>query len=106
MRTFSYPAMLERGDRAGGLVVTFRDIPEAITQGDGEEDALARAMDCLDEAIAGRIADGSDPKGFQAGPGRTADPTSRADGCESGSPIGDDRGVPERHTLGAKARMR
>lgn len=31
----------------GGYVVTFRDIPEAITQGDDEADALAMAKDAL-----------------------------------------------------------
>ena len=58
MRTFVYPAKFERGDKPGVLVVTFRDIPEAITQGNGEKDALWQAADCLEEAIAGRIADG------------------------------------------------
>lgn len=58
MRTFVYPARFERGDKAGVLVITFRDVPEAITQGKGEKDALWQAADCLDEAIAGRIADG------------------------------------------------
>lgn len=58
MWTFAYPARLERGAKRGVLVVTFRDIPEAITQGNGEKDALWQAADCLEEAIAGRIADG------------------------------------------------
>lgn len=31
----------------GGFVVTFRDIPEAITQGDDEAEALAMAKDAL-----------------------------------------------------------
>lgn len=31
----------------GGFVVTFRDIPEAITQGDDEDDALFMAKDAL-----------------------------------------------------------
>jgi antitoxin HicB len=44
----------------GGFVVTFADLPEAITQGDDEEDARREAADCLDEAIAGRIARGDD----------------------------------------------
>ena len=58
MRTFVYPAKFERGDKSGVLVITFRDIPEAITQGKGEKDALWQAADCLEEAITGRIADG------------------------------------------------
>lgn len=58
MRTFVYPARFERGDNEGVLVVSFRDIPEAITQGNGEQDAFLQAVDCLEEAVAGRIADG------------------------------------------------
>lgn len=57
MRTFMYPAKLERGEAQGVFVITFRDVPEAITQGKGEKDALWQAADCLEEAIAGRIAD-------------------------------------------------
>ena len=70
MRTFVYPAKFERGDKSGVLVVTFRDVPEAITQGDGEKDALWQAADCLEEAIAGRITDGRDiPKASRSGRG-------------------------------------
>jgi predicted RNase H-like HicB family nuclease len=35
-------------------------VPEAITQGIGEKDAVWQAADCLDEAIAGRIASGTE----------------------------------------------
>jgi antitoxin HicB len=58
VRTFVYPARFEPGDKPEVLVITFRDVPEAITQGKGEKDALWQAADCLEEAIAGRIADG------------------------------------------------
>jgi len=58
VRTFVYPAKFESGDQAGVSVVTFRDIPEAITHGQGEKDAIWQAADCLEEAIAGRIAEG------------------------------------------------
>lgn len=57
MRTFVYPARFGRGDKSGVVVITFRDVPEAITQGKGERDALWQAADCLEEAIAGRISD-------------------------------------------------
>ena len=40
-----YPAKFEFED--GGYVVTFRDIPEAITQGDSREDAREMAADAL-----------------------------------------------------------
>jgi len=58
MRTFVYPARFERGEKPGIVVVSFRDIPEAITQGNGVKDAVWQAADCLEEAIAGRIARG------------------------------------------------
>lgn len=35
----------------GGFVVTFRDIPEAITQGDDEADAVAMAQEALITAM-------------------------------------------------------
>lgn len=41
-----YPAMFAP-DEDGGFVVTFRDIPEAITQGDDFEEAMMMARDAL-----------------------------------------------------------
>ena len=41
MPSFVYHAQLEPGDE-GGIVVTFPDVPEAITQGDDEVDARAK----------------------------------------------------------------
>jgi antitoxin HicB len=55
MRTFVYPAILTPDAQQRGFVVTFPDVPEAITQGDDIPEALHQAVDCLDEAIAGRI---------------------------------------------------
>jgi antitoxin HicB len=70
VRTFAYPARFEHGDKPGVLVITFRDVPEAITQGEGEKDALWQAADCLEEAIAGRIAGGREiPKASRAARG-------------------------------------
>jgi antitoxin HicB len=40
-----YPAIFEPD--TGGFVVTFRDIPEAITQGDDEAEAVDMAKDAL-----------------------------------------------------------
>jgi antitoxin HicB len=51
---------LKRDRADGGYVVTCRDLPEAITQGESIEDALVEAADCLEEAIAARIDDGRD----------------------------------------------
>ena len=52
---FAYPVILTPDEADGGFVVTFPDLPEAITQGDTTAEALAEAADALDEAIAGRI---------------------------------------------------
>lgn len=51
---FTYPVTLEK-QKEGGYLVRFPDFPEAITQGDDEEQALEAAADCLEEAIANRI---------------------------------------------------
>ena len=55
MLRFAYPARL-RSEPEGGFTVTFPDLPEAITHGSDKADALIQAVDCLDEAIANRIA--------------------------------------------------
>jgi antitoxin HicB len=79
MRTFVYPAAFERGDKRGVFVIGFRDLPEAITQGTGEKDALWQAADCLEEAIAGRIADGREiPKASRAARGERMIPVPAA----------------------------
>jgi antitoxin HicB len=59
MRRFEYSVAL-RPERDGAFTVTFPDLPEAITSGKNRADALDQAADCLEEAIAGRIADGLD----------------------------------------------
>ena len=51
----AYPVTLTPDTTGGGFVVTFADIPEAITQGDTIAEALTEAADALEEAIAGRI---------------------------------------------------
>ncbi len=40
------------------MLVTFPDVPEAITQGTGRADARAMAADALAVALRGRLADG------------------------------------------------
>ena len=51
----SYPATLTP-DPDGGFTVTFRDVPEAITEGDSREEALLRAEDALESALAMYVA--------------------------------------------------
>lgn len=43
----AYPVHLEPADE-GGFIVTFPDIPEAITEGDDETEALVWALDALE----------------------------------------------------------
>lgn len=54
LTTYVYPAVLRRAPE-GGFSVTFPDVPEAITQGDDETEALAMAADCLATAISWRM---------------------------------------------------
>jgi len=48
---FMYPVTLTPDEADGGFVVTFVDIPEAITQGDTLPQALAAAKDALESAL-------------------------------------------------------
>ena len=52
---YLYPVILTEDRDDGGYVVTCRDLPEAITQGDTIKEALESAADALDEAICGCI---------------------------------------------------
>ncbi len=47
MKAYSYRALFEPGDRRGNIVVTFPDVPEAITQGRGHADARTMAEEAL-----------------------------------------------------------
>lgn len=60
MSSFAFPATFTPDEADGGFTVTFRDLPEAITQGDTKEQCLMEAADCLEEAIAARIDDNLD----------------------------------------------
>jgi antitoxin HicB len=46
----SYPINLKPDDN-GSLLVTFPDVPEAITAGDNEDDAKVQALDALEAAL-------------------------------------------------------
>jgi antitoxin HicB len=47
----AYPVVLTQDKEAGGFVVQFPDIPEAITQGETMEEALAMAAEALETAM-------------------------------------------------------
>ena len=51
---FTCPARLQRHSD-GEIVVSFRDLPERLTSGADEGEALTEAADALEEAMAGRI---------------------------------------------------
>ena len=50
----AYPVSLERQDD-GAYLVSFPDIPEALTEGASEEEALTEAEDCLIASLGGYI---------------------------------------------------
>jgi antitoxin HicB len=52
-----YPANFEAAEE-GGFVITFPDIPEAISQGEDVEDALVHAADVLESALDWYLEDG------------------------------------------------
>ncbi len=57
MQTWAYPARIE-DQGVDGFLVTFPDVPEAITGGDTLADARANAADALEEAILAYMAMG------------------------------------------------
>jgi len=54
---FAYPATLTR-DSGRRVLVRFPDLPEALTDGASEAEALREAADALSEALMSRIIDG------------------------------------------------
>ena len=51
MRAYAYRAQFEPGETRGTIVVSFPDLPEAITQGRGRADARAMAEEALGLAL-------------------------------------------------------
>lgn len=56
---FEYPVQLEVAVE-GGYVVSFPDIPEALTQGEDKDEALVRAKDALETALEFYVEAGED----------------------------------------------
>ncbi|MDH3663513.1 MAG: type II toxin-antitoxin system HicB family antitoxin [Alphaproteobacteria bacterium] len=56
-----FPARLDR-DESGRIVVSFRDVPEALTDGADRAEALSEAEDALLVALAGYVDDARNPK--------------------------------------------
>ena len=72
----AYPVILEvDGDY---IMATSPDIPELTTFGDDRDEALTRAVDALEEAIAARIHDGRDIPAPSSGKSKVVLPTLTA----------------------------
>lgn len=59
MNRFQYAVLLSPAEE-GGYVVTCRDLPELVTQGESVEDALEQASDAMDEVFATYLTEGLD----------------------------------------------
>jgi antitoxin HicB len=59
MNRFEYPVLLTPAEE-GGYVVTCRDLPQLVTQGETVEDALEEAADAMDEVFATYLLAGID----------------------------------------------
>jgi antitoxin HicB len=57
MNRFQYAVLLSPAED-GGYVVTCRDLPELITQGESVEEALEQASDAMDEVFATYLTEG------------------------------------------------
>lgn len=57
MNRFQYPVLLSDAEE-GGYVVTCRDLPQLVTQGESEQDALEQASDAMDEVFAAYLIEG------------------------------------------------
>ncbi len=74
---YVYPALLKH--RSGTILVSFRDFPEAVTEGKDHADAVAQAADCLDAALLFRLKDHvSIPEPSRPGRGEVQIPASPA----------------------------
>lgn len=65
---FNFLAVLE-ADPDGGVLVTFPDVPEAITHGETRAEALANASEALGLALRGYLLDGRPLPAAKAGNG-------------------------------------
>jgi len=55
---FNYPVTLTPDPHDGGFVVTFADLPEAVTQGETVAEALEEAQGALEAALEYRVREG------------------------------------------------
>ena len=57
MERFDYPVLLKAA-KEGGFIVTCRDLPSLVTQGEDKADALSQAADAMDEVFATYMLEG------------------------------------------------
>ena len=57
MTDYAFPIKLET-QQNGWILVSFPDVPEALTEGETKQEALAEAQDCLIAALGGYILHG------------------------------------------------
>jgi antitoxin HicB len=57
MQSFAYPIALTKDADAGGYIVSCRDLPEVVTQGESADEALDEAAGALQAAVEMRIED-------------------------------------------------
>lgn len=70
---FAYPVTLTPDPDDGGFVVTFPDLPEAVTQGDTLDEALNEARGALEAALEYRVRHGLDlPSPSAPGPAQVS----------------------------------
>jgi antitoxin HicB len=73
---YAYPVQLER-DEGGRYLATCRDVPEALTDGESQEEALREMGDALGAALAGYVMEGRlIPFPTDAEPGEAIAPVS------------------------------
>lgn len=86
MGRFEYAVHLEAQE--GGFVVTCRDLPALITQGEDQADALVQAADAMDEVFAIYMDEGL-PDADQSAQGRALGVASGRGGRKGGAALGD-----------------
>ena len=90
----AYPIALEEDD--GAVLATSSDFPELTTFGDDREEAVTRAVEALEEAIAARIHDRKDIP--SPSPRRSLRHIADSDFCEGDAVSGHER--PGHHQSG------
>ena len=84
MNRFQYPVLLTPADE-GGYVVTCRDLPQLVTQGETVQDSPEQASDAMDEVVCGVPDRGyrfsGAEQGQTAGTSRLSTGRDRCKGC-------------------------